>query len=275
MGLDENKNTVYLIDFGLTKKYRSSKTLEHIKFCNKHKLTGTARYASINALSGYEQSRKDDMEGLCYVIIYLLKGSLPWQGLKIRKKEERYRKIKELKERISSKELVGIQYPYEFEEFVSYCRGLHFEEDPNYSYLSELIKKIMIKYSFEFDTCFEWNVNSKSSREFKSRIRTMIEDNEKNENFNDTKQTREEDESISIQNNISEHLEPKPLVTPKYKFISTIKNNLKRNLSTRINSTLTPCHNKLLSSMPNPKILGQDDDIKEKTVSSEQICKIF
>lgn len=215
------------------------------------------------------------MEGLCYVIIYLLKGSLPWQGLKIRKKEERYRKIKEIKERITPKELVGIQYPYEFEEFVSYCKGLRFEEDPNYSYLSELIKKIMIKYSFEFDNCFDWNDTTKSSREFKSRTRTLIEDNEKNENFNDTKQTREEDESITIQNNTSEHVEPKPLVIPRYKFISTIKYNQKSNLAKKISTTITSSPNQLLSSMPNPKILNRVNDKNEKTVSTDQICKIF
>jgi hypothetical protein len=52
MGTNENVKTLYAIDFGLAKKYRSSRTLQHIKFTNNKKLTGTARYASINALRG-------------------------------------------------------------------------------------------------------------------------------------------------------------------------------------------------------------------------------
>ena len=52
MGVNGNTNLVYVIDFGLAKKYRSSRTLQHIKFTNNKKLTGTARYASINALRG-------------------------------------------------------------------------------------------------------------------------------------------------------------------------------------------------------------------------------
>ena len=52
MGTFANSNLLYVIDFGLAKKYRSSRTLQHIKFTNNKKLTGTARYASINALRG-------------------------------------------------------------------------------------------------------------------------------------------------------------------------------------------------------------------------------
>lgn len=52
MGIDDFADTVYIIDFGLAKKYRSSRTLQHIRYTNNKKLTGTARYASINALRG-------------------------------------------------------------------------------------------------------------------------------------------------------------------------------------------------------------------------------
>ena len=79
MGKDENSKFVYLLDFGLAKKFRSSKTLIPLKLINKKRLTGTARYASINASKGYEQSRRDDLEGLSYVLLYLARGNLPWQ----------------------------------------------------------------------------------------------------------------------------------------------------------------------------------------------------
>ena len=105
MGINKNSHLVYLIDFGLSKKYRSSKTFQHITFITNKKLTGTARYASINALNGCEQSRRDDMEAIGYVLLYFLRGSLPWQGLKIDNKDDRYQKIYEKKKQTTADDL--------------------------------------------------------------------------------------------------------------------------------------------------------------------------
>ena len=105
MGIGENQEMVYIIDFGLSKKYRSSRSFQHIAFVTNKQLTGTARYASINALKGYEQSRRDDLESIGYVLIYLLKGSLPWQGLKVDKDEDRYQMILEKKKQILPEKL--------------------------------------------------------------------------------------------------------------------------------------------------------------------------
>lgn len=105
MGTGDNSALVYLIDFGLAKKYRSSRNLQHIKYTNNKKLTGTARYASINALRGSEQSRRDDLEAIGYVLMYFLRGSLPWQGLRVDKREDRYKKIYEKKKSTTAEEL--------------------------------------------------------------------------------------------------------------------------------------------------------------------------
>ena len=155
MGLDDLSQYVYLLDFGLAKKYRSSSTLVHYPMVNKKKLTGTARYASINALKGNEQSRRDDLEALGYVLMYLLRGSLPWQGLQAKTKEERYKKILKKKIDITSYDLC-IGFPSEFEKYIEYTRNLQYTEDPKYDILKGLFKKVMKRESFKLDYIYDW-----------------------------------------------------------------------------------------------------------------------
>ena len=155
LGIGANKSKVYLLDFGLAKKYRSSKTLQHYPMTHKKKLTGTARYASVNALRGCEQSRRDDLEAIGYVLMYFLRGSLPWQGLKIDKKDDRYKKIYEKKKATSPEELCS-GFPNELCEYIKYTRHLDFEAKPDYIYLKGLLKNIMMKNSFEFDFYYDW-----------------------------------------------------------------------------------------------------------------------
>ena len=82
IGRNKKKNIIYIIDFGLSKRFREVKTNIHIPYRDGKSLTGTARFASINTHLGIEQSRRDDLESLGYCLIYFIKGELPWQNLK-------------------------------------------------------------------------------------------------------------------------------------------------------------------------------------------------
>jgi serine/threonine protein kinase len=155
MGRGLKSHIVYILDFGLSKKYWSVSHKCHLPFIRGKKLTGTARYASINALSGCEQSRRDDLESIGYIIMYFIRGSLPWQGLKVNKKEDRYKKICEKKKETSAKDLCA-GFPSEFETFVSYTRNLQFTEVPNYNYLRNLLKTILKKGGYTFDFDYDW-----------------------------------------------------------------------------------------------------------------------
>ena len=97
VGLADQSNILYVVDFGLAKRYRDPKTRAHIPYRDDKSLTGTARYASISTHKGVEQSRRDDIEGVCYVLIYFLKGSLPWQGVSAKTRAGKYEKVMQCK----------------------------------------------------------------------------------------------------------------------------------------------------------------------------------
>ena len=156
IGKKNKSHIIYILDFGLAKKYWSTTHNSHIPYIEGKKLTGTARYASINALSGCEQSRRDDLESIFYILIYFIKGRLPWQGLKADKKEDRYKKIYEIKKNIKIKELCS-ELPEEFESFYNYIRKLEFEQVPDYDYLKLLLKNILEKNNFIIDYYYDWD----------------------------------------------------------------------------------------------------------------------
>lgn len=155
MGTAHNFNTVYIIDFGLSKFFMDPKTKEHAPFRDYRNLTGTARYCSINAHAGYEQSRRDDLESLGYVFVYFLRGCLPWQGLQADSKREKFRKIYKTKLSVKTETLCeGL--PEEFAKYLNYCKNLAFEEEPKYRYLRSLFWRVLDKRNYKYDLRFDW-----------------------------------------------------------------------------------------------------------------------
>ena len=156
IGLNRKMTCVYIIDFGLTKKYRDPKTQQHIPYREGKSLTGTARYTSINTHLGIEQSRRDDLEGLGYVFFYFLKGSLPWQGLPAQNKKEKYEKIMERKISTPTETLCR-GFPLEFMNYINYCRNLRFEDRPDYSYLKRMFKELFFRENYTNDQIYDWS----------------------------------------------------------------------------------------------------------------------
>ena len=167
-GRGENEKNIYIIDFGLAKKYYSVSKAQHIKFTTGKHLIGTARYCARNAHRGYEQGRRDDIESIGYVLMYFLLGVLPWQGLKIKKNEDQFEKIAEKKYTTPFEELTEGQ-PEEFLIFFKYIDKLNFEDQPNYIYLIGLFQTMIDKYCRECFYDFDWKKDSCTyvSRELK------------------------------------------------------------------------------------------------------------
>jgi casein kinase 1 len=171
IGYAKKSSQVFIIDFGLTKKYIDSSTGMHIAYREGKSLTGTARYASINTHLGVEQSRRDDLEGLGYVLMYFLRGSLPWQGLNGLTKKEKYQNILEKKVDTSVEDLCK-QFPHEFTIYLNYCKSIRFEDKPDYNYLKRIFKELFFKMGFQMDFVYDWNVNkAKRSETSTSSVR--------------------------------------------------------------------------------------------------------
>ena len=262
MGLNNLSQNVYLIDFGLAKKYRSSKTLQQIPLINRKKLTGTARYASINALKGYEHSRRDDLEAAGYVLIYLLKGRLPWQGIAAKNKEERYRKILLKKMEVSVKDLCE-NLPEEFNKYISYTRKMDYLEEPKYDFLKDLFISMLKKKHHKFDYVYDWTT---PEEKLMRRVVTPKSELESNQNKKTTLA------SFKNYGDSKEDLNDKTL------YLSLENNNSKKNYSIKnIKMTEKSQNNNTKNQSRNNKIEDNEEAIiisKRKgyldTISNEE-----
>ena len=155
IGKDSTAKTIYLLDFGLAKRYRDEYTHIHIPLKENRNLTGTARYASCNAHNGLEQSRRDDMESIAYVILYFFRKKLPWQGLKCKDKNEKHAKIKEIKMSMTPEKLFeGL--PKEFADYLTMVKKLGFEDEPTYKNYIQMFTRLFKAKEFEMDYIYDW-----------------------------------------------------------------------------------------------------------------------
>jgi serine/threonine protein kinase len=149
---------LYLIDFGLVKKYMDLQSGVHIPYKEGRALTGTARYASVNAHLGYELSRRDDMEALAFIAVFLYQGSLPWQGLRAATKAQRDARISEKKISSSHPDVLCKSLPIPFRTYLEICRSLKFEEQPPYQTMRKLWTDFLIGTGEQKDYVFDWTV---------------------------------------------------------------------------------------------------------------------
>ena len=265
----DDPNVIYLIDFGLSKKYRSSTTKKHVHFRNTGKLTGTLRYASPNALRGNEQSRKDDLISIGYMIIYFLRKKLPWQYINEEDENIRYARIYRMKKEIKPEELC-CYLPNEIADYMRYVQKLGFEQNPDYIYLRGLFISILKKLNKNYDKLlFSW-INSAdvpklkkpvnpSSRRSSSRERLWKKINENlKEKQRGTSSESSENKSYEIVQNVKINSPNMKMIRNNSKDVldasnqkSIINSNVRTNINTLMVNFDKTINNQLMVTFDN------------------------
>ena len=151
-----HQNILYLIDFGVSGRYCDVNTHIHIPMRTGKQFVGTDKYASINAHLGRELSRRDDLESLGYVFVYLLKGKLPWQSMTRNKDVDM---ILPMKKGLSVSELCG-GLPPEFAAFLESVKRLEFNERPCYKAYKKMFRQRLLSNGYSFDFDYDWTRKS-------------------------------------------------------------------------------------------------------------------
>jgi serine/threonine protein kinase len=181
-GLGSHSNQVYVIDFGLARRWRHPQTDQHIPFREGKELTGTARYSSINTHLGYEQSRRDDIEALGYCFVYLLNGTLPWMNQQAPHQRQKNELVAEIKIATPVDELCqGL--PHEFARFLNDARRLSFQDCPKYAGYRAMFRELFIREGYLYDAEWDWDRRWAASytpgTATSPRMRSIDEDTEK------------------------------------------------------------------------------------------------
>ena len=204
-GVDEDSNTIYIIDFGLSQRYKDKKTGAHIAYREKRQMVGTVRYASINTQIGIEQSRRDDIEAVGYVLVYLALGRLPWMRVGKEKGKGHIAKVLE-KKLITPPEILCKKLPKQFAFLFQYLRKLKFEERPDYNMLKCLFAEMfMTKFNLSKNEVFtfDWfkDVNNEDDKYTMKLNKEKSSLNEINENDEINNLDKNDDSSKVLEEN--------------------------------------------------------------------------
>ncbi|KIK05064.1 hypothetical protein K443DRAFT_675361 [Laccaria amethystina LaAM-08-1] len=186
MGTGKAAHLVNVIDFGLAKKFRDPRTSNHIPYRqDEFHGVGTSLFAAINTHLGVESSRRDDLESLAYMLIYFIRGTLPWRKIRapqsptftssISPSERLYQKkhynpvsatwdlIRDSK--LAHDETLTVGLPPEFDVLFRYARGLEFDDLPDYEGLRKLFRGLADRVGIEYDGVFDWSVPKASAHQ--------------------------------------------------------------------------------------------------------------
>jgi serine/threonine protein kinase len=134
-GCNDKTDILYLIDFGLCKKYVDGEN--HIIERKGRKLIGTPNYVSINVHNGVEASRRDDLESVVYIMSYLLYGKLVW--FEYFNKDDNL--MNETICKMKAQFMENTNIPIQLRMFFGYCREIPFSSTPNYEYICRILNK--------------------------------------------------------------------------------------------------------------------------------------
>ena len=261
----KNKGIIYIIDFGLAKQYKSRKTGKHVKFVINKKWSGTSRFASANTLRGVEPSRRDDLESFCYLLLYLMKGSLPWDHINEESEINEILIIYKMKQYMTP-EMLFRDLPLQMAKFYKYCKSLEFEQKPNYKYLRSLLISILKNIGEQNDLHFCWIINTTLNK-----CKSGFINNKSKEKDNKKEIIKTMNNSKSNQNKINNR---KNIINLEY---STGKINKKEKLKNEIkNNILGHCNiikrKYIKSQSPEIKrVVTEEDKNKKKLINKKSI----
>ncbi|KAJ3446608.1 casein kinase 1-like protein [Anaeramoeba flamelloides] len=253
IGRKNQKNQIFIIDFGLAKLYRNFWTLKPNKYRNNRELVGTVRYSSINTHLGIEQSRRDDLESIGYMLVYFLKGQLPWQGFKASNNKERNEKICD-KKVVTPLRVLCDGLPAEFIHYLDYCKNLSFEDEPNYSLLRSNFRNLFLKKGYLYDFEFDWKI--------KHETESKMKDETSNDNLNEISKNINENQN----KNEKKYENEKEIEKEKEFEIEIEKEKKNNNIENKSNNKIQLIDDEKQKNEINIKE-GRKKELKKETVS--------
>jgi len=171
---NSNSKQIFLIDYGLAKKFLNSKGCHKLFNVKRNSFKGTLMFASRNTHFGYSNSRRDDLESLGYTLVYLYKGFLPWSNW--HKSNLDVRSLGKIKNQCYAQGVFA-DLPLEFKQFFDYVGKLKYEDVPDYDFLIELFNDMAKRYEFDMQVHkWEWTDESCSETSFNDSMRKSNED---------------------------------------------------------------------------------------------------